>query len=88
MPKQDHWTPEDEAQLNALQQRRKETFERDSEKLMAVIKQTCPIKSGSVSEISIYDLRNSMIHNGGAFRDALEPFDHMGRPQAADATET
>lgn len=81
-----HWTEEDEAQLNALQQRRKETFERDSETLMGVIKQTCPIKSGSVSEVSIYDLRNSMIHNGGAFRDALEPFDHMGRPKADDAS--
>lgn len=80
-----HWTEEDEAQLNALQQRRKETFERDSEALMNVIKQTCPIKSGAVSDVSIYDLRNSMIHNGGAFRDALEPFDHMGRPKAAPA---
>ena len=86
MGKPDIWTEEDERQLLAMQQRKKETQERQSEALMAVIKRHVGIKSGSVSDVSIYDLRNAMIAHGGDFRDALEPFDHMGRPRAEAPT--
>lgn len=86
MAKQEVWTEEDERQLQAMQQRKKDTQERQSEELMNVIKRHVGIKSGSVSDVSIYDLRNAMIAHGGDFRDALEPFDHMGRPRAAEKT--
>lgn len=82
MNKNDRWTEEDEKQLRAMVERKRETHDRQSEALMAVIKQHVPIRSGSVSDVSIYDLRKAMVAQGGAFRDALEPFDHMGRPQA------
>lgn len=87
MAKQEVWTEEDERQLQEMQQRKKNTQERQSEELLAVIKRYVPIRSGSVSDVSIYDLRNAMVAHGGAFRDALEPFDHMGRPQAVDAMQ-
>lgn len=86
MAKQEVWTEEDERQLQAMQQRKKNTQERQSEELLGVIKRYVPFRSGSVTDVSIYDLRNVMIAHGGEFRDALEPFDHMGRPKAADPT--
>ena len=80
----DRWTQEDERQLIALQERRKATHERDSEALLATIRRRVGIKSGTVSDVSIYDLRKAMVEYGGEFRDALEPFDHMGRDRAAE----
>ena len=79
----DIWTQEDERQLLALQVRRKVTHERNFERLMELVKRVVPVRQGTVSDVSIYDLRAAMIEHGGAFRDALEPFDHMGRPQPA-----
>ena len=77
----DIWTQEDERQLLALQVRRKVTHERNAERLMELLKGVVPVRQGTVSDVCIYDLRTAMIENGGEFRDALEPFDHMGRPQ-------
>lgn len=79
MGKADIWSPEDERMLQELQQRKKDTHERQSENLMRVIKARVPIRSGAVSDVSLYDLRKAMIEHGGEFRDALLPFDHMGR---------
>lgn len=79
----DIWTQEDERQLLALQVRRKVTHERNAERLMELVKRVVPVRQGTVSDVSIYDLRAAMIEHGGEFRDALEPFDHMGRLQAA-----
>ena len=84
----DKWTEEDERNLQALQQRRQETHERQAGELMLVIERRVPIKSGSVSDVSVYDLRKAMIAHGGEFRDALEPFDHMGRPECRGEEST
>lgn len=75
------WTEEDERQLLSLQVRRKVTHERNADRLMELVKRVVPVKSGTVSDVSIYNLRAAMIEHGAEFRDALEPFDHMGRPQ-------
>lgn len=80
------WTEQDEDTLRELQERKAVTQERQSAALMQVIKAHVGIKSGRVSDVGIYDLRNAMIAHGGEFRDALEPFDHMGRPKVVADT--
>ena len=66
----DLWTQEDERQLLALQVRRKVTHEANAERLMTLVKRVVPVKQGTVSDVSIYDLRTAMIEHGGEFRDA------------------
>ena len=82
----DVWTEQDERNLQSMIVRKRETQEKQSDALMDVLKRRVPIKPCSVSDVSIYDLRKAMIAHGGEFRDALEPFDHMGRPQAVSET--
>lgn len=87
MSRKDIWTEEDEKQLLEMQTRKQETQEKQGNALLSTIREHVPLKSGSVSDICLWELKKALISNGGAFRDALEPFDHMGRSQASPATQ-
>ena len=85
----DIWTEEEEKQLLALQKRRRQTFERNRDNLLALLKRYLSSHNGSTYSgyYSPRDVAMALIEHGGEFRDLLEPFDHMGRDKAAPGAE-
>lgn len=76
------WTQDDETALQALVARKKRTHDVHTDAVAGAIRQHLPVAPSEV-----YGIRDALIANGGAFRDALMPFDENGRPKAVNPFE-
>lgn len=75
------WTEKDEAALREMQERKQRTFLAAKAELLAALKEVVPKQNGSTYSgyYAPVDVADALIQHGGMFRDALLPFDHMGR---------